>query len=841
MSSPRTRFGLLALLLSLPLAGQCTPTWQSGGPQPQLTGYGRCTALWDPDGAGPLPQRLVVGGFNLLGGAQLIGGIQPVTQRVMTWDGSTWEPIGGGPGGSGFATVEALNVFNGELIAGGDFTIAGGPNYLARWDGTAWRPLGGGFPTAVRALATWNGSLYAAGYTVSGTNATPILRRWDGVTWTALPSPPSLGAPAAMTVFEGELIVAGSMSMAITTPGVLERWNGSSWAASILAQSDIWSLSVRTSLAFGGSDTLIVGGSFSSIGGANVAYVARTNGAPSFAWSAVGSGLTTSVLSLHVENIGLTDYAVVATGGSSTPVKRYTTTSGVWTPLGNTPLTAVTRYAGSYHGVVMSNGQLACHRYDGSQWVPVEGPGILGAVHAATRSGADMIVGGTFATISGVTMNHVARWDGSAFTPLGSGITGTSVDALATLDNGDVVAGGSFVAAGGTPATNIARWNGTTWLPMGTGMDLPVRALCKLPNGDLVAGGEFTTAGGVGCSRVARWNGTAWAPMDLGMNDAVLALVLKSDGTLFAGGRFTIASTFSRYHVAQWNGTTWGQVGAAMNNTVHGLAARPNGDIIAVGEFTQASLQNVDRIARWNGSSWLPMGAGSADPVIPRAVIALPNGDVIAGRGFHQPSALVDAGLSRWNGSTWSAISSLTGTTTAAHVDVRTIVPRADGALVIGGWFDVAGTTMSYSLAALQSTCMPSAVPYGAGCTSAAGPLVMTADTLPWLGTTFRTTTAGVAMGSLCLGILGFSQPSIPLGSLLPQGQPGCSLLTSPDIVTVLPTGVGTAQSAVALAATPSLLGVHFFQQTVPFEFDATGALIAIRSSNALAATIGTL
>ena len=46
-----------------PLAAQCSTVWSSGGPQPELTGDGRCSVLWDPDGAGPATPKLVVGGW----------------------------------------------------------------------------------------------------------------------------------------------------------------------------------------------------------------------------------------------------------------------------------------------------------------------------------------------------------------------------------------------------------------------------------------------------------------------------------------------------------------------------------------------------------------------------------------------------------------------------------------------------------------------------------------------------------------------------------------------------------------------------------------------------------
>ena len=47
--------------------------------------------------------------------------------------------------------VNALCVFNGDLIAGGQFTVAGGAlsNRIARWDGTEWSSLSGPSGTGI--------------------------------------------------------------------------------------------------------------------------------------------------------------------------------------------------------------------------------------------------------------------------------------------------------------------------------------------------------------------------------------------------------------------------------------------------------------------------------------------------------------------------------------------------------------------------------------------------------------------------------------------------------------------------------------------------------------------
>jgi hypothetical protein len=117
----------------------------------------------------------------------------------------------------------------------------------------------------------------------------------------------------------------------------------------------------------------------------------------------------------------------------------------------------------------------------------------------------------------------------------------------------------------------------------------------------------------------------------------------------------------------------------------------------------------------------------------------------------------------------------------------------------------------------------------------------MMAQTLPWIGATVRAATTGIAPGSLCIHLIGFTQTSIPLSSIFGQGQPGCLLLTTPDFAAlVLPDASGTARAALGVPPDTALIGAAFFQQTLPFEFDGGGAIVAVRGSNGLAATIGT-
>jgi len=68
----------------------------------------------------------------------------------------------------------------------------------------------------------------------------------------------------------------------------------------------------------------------------------------------------------------------------------------------------------------------------------------------------------------------------------------------------DVYVGGDFTQAGGSPANNIARWDGSSWHPLGTGVNERVYAI-GVSGTDLYVGGEFTEAGGSPASYIARW------------------------------------------------------------------------------------------------------------------------------------------------------------------------------------------------------------------------------------------------------------------------------------------------------------------------------------------------
>jgi len=262
-----------------------------------------------------------------------------------------------------------------------------------------------------------------------------------------------------------------------------------------------------------------------------------------------------------------------------------------------------------------------------AQWSPqTQAWSVIGSATAGTNwvralaVGPDgsLYVGGTFLNWNGIAnADYIAKWDGSAWSALGTGMN-NAVLALAVAPDGTLYAGGNFTTAGGGAANYVAKWNGAAWSALGTGMAGGlsfVSALTVAPSGTLYVGGDFTSGNGVSALNIASWNGTTFAPLGSGANASVNALTVAPNNLLYAGGGFTTLGGVSAPYIGVWNGAGWAALGAGLGpvsgaTTVRGIAIDPKGIVLAVGSFTQANgITLPDRAAQWNGSTWTPLDA----------------------------------------------------------------------------------------------------------------------------------------------------------------------------------------------------------------------------------------
>ncbi|MBL9077601.1 MAG: exo-alpha-sialidase [Planctomycetes bacterium] len=414
-----------------------------------------------------------------------------------------------------------------------------------------------------------------------------------------------------------------------------------------------------------------------------------------------------------------------------------------------------------------------------------------------------LFAGGSFASLGGTPAARVAHWNGSTWSALGSGISGgpfPSVTGLVRAANGDLVVVGTFTTAGGVSANHVARWNGTTWSALGSGIGgFGANRVAELPNGEIVVLGNFTSAGGVPASNLARWNGSTWAPLGSGVV-APGGMLVRSDGTLVVGGSFTGVSGF----VASWNGSAWSAVGNLGAMVPNAFAELPNGELLAGGYQT---------VQRWNGSTWSVVGSLSGGNLTTAYDLARhPDGSALVVGSFQTVTAGVGVavrGVARFEPvtATWSDLGSSTALQPLGNAGlVGRVHALADGRVLLCQAPPLASGTTA-SVLAIDPGCPPSSTAYGTGCSGSGGPNTLTATSLPWLGTAMTATCTGLPANAIAIGLWGLAPLNLPLGTVFGQAQPGCTVLTFPELLSPVLPVAGAASFALALPTTPAWAG----------------------------------
>ncbi len=599
-----------------------------------------------------------------------------------------------------------------------------------------WVPTFGqrpGTSSAVRATAVFDDghgpALYVGGsFVQAGGVPADHVARWDGTTWSKLGDGLQWYAVHALAVFDdgsGPALYAGGnfTSSGDDELGYIARWDGSDWKPVGRGASG----PVNTLAVFddGSGPALYAGGWFTFTTGAQAACVAKWDGAT---WSAVGGGMSGSA---HPAYDSVNAIAVFddGTGPALVAGGTFTSAGGVaannvakwngssWSALGSgmtfdQPLVSVdafavfddgtgpTLYAG---GAFTSAGGVPAQRvarWNGAAWSSL-GSGTNGAVKALTvfddGFGAALYVGGEYMTTAGgVTVNGLAQWNGSSWLPLGMD-AGSHVFALRGFDDGSgaaLFAGGMFESAGGVHVSHVAKREGGTWSALGRSASAEVNAVVAFDDGHghaLFAGGDFTTVDGIRANYIARWDGISWSALGNGMNHRVEALAVFDDGTgaaLYAGGLFTAASGVQSRGIARWNGTSWSSLAGGLEGAVYALAVHDDGTgpaLYAGGIFTSPA----GNIAQWDGTSWSTLGSGVNSSVDSLTSFDDGTGAVlVAGGGFWTAGGVTAVALARWNGTSWSDVGGGVGW------GVEALASFDDGsgpALYVGGTF-VAGT-----------------------------------------------------------------------------------------------------------------------------------------------------
>jgi hypothetical protein len=588
--------------------------------------------------------KLYAGGYFSIGPANPTFG----RENMAVWDGSQWTWV------QGYAndTVFVLKNIGGHVTAGGAFTNVGGSqaSKTAWFDGARWNRFSNNIDGTVRAMAEYNGSIYAAGdfesIEISGGGIyAGSLARWTGTEWTRLSSYLTCVGPSYpriwdLTVFDNKLFAAGSfpdgMGSGISIHNI-GAWDGTSWSA--------YGSNLNTARrVYDYEGALVAGGSSGIFGWTGSTWTPVVN---------IGTG--------SVNSICYYQYQYYA-GGSFRVMESDTVNYvAVWTPHSagglrtgfNSPVYDITWWTGNLTVCGSFTRTCDCRafrvaKHDGAQWrfvgdlIP---PGFNTSFPRSLVIRNDTLYGaGAFGYDSYTPVFPMMKFNGTRWDFYGP--AGGTYPGFLSIPVFDAATYGDQIVLGGTQLMplNFLYYVG----PSGVGYfagppNGPVNAVLA-HDGVLLAGGAFTTMAGNPARRVASWNGSEWTALGSGTNGTVYALEVYGD-LVVVGGTFDSAGGVAARNIAAWDGVSWHALGAGVDGKVTALAVYDN-KLIAGGEFHSAGGVAADYIAEWYAASWSPLGSGLGGPVI---TLYAHDSSLFVGGDFLTAGGHSSAYLARWD------------------------------------------------------------------------------------------------------------------------------------------------------------------------------------------------
>lgn len=333
-------------------------------------------------------------------------------------------------------------------------------------------------------------------------------------------------------------------------------------------------------------------------------------------------------------------------------------------------------------------------KWNGAAWVPV-GSGLVSQFSNVLQSwNGDLYVGGYFDSASGVPGTaKLARWNGSAWESVNAQLQSflSAVWSFAVWDDGTgeaLYVGGNYLNIGGLGIDHIAKYDGVTFSPVGGTIVGPNQIVLDMRvfNGELIACGRFQSIAGVPAANIARWNGSQWQPLGGGLPGTQVICLEVIGGELYAGGSFLTTAGSPGTRIARWDGAQWHPLGAGLNSTVQEIVGYDDGSgpkVYAVGNFTATgdNAVTLNRIAAWDGASWAPVGngVGAVANIFESFVWNDGDGDqLLIGGSFVSIDGIPSNRVAAWVGCPDEGV--------FGDLDGNGVVDGADLGLLLGGW-----------------------------------------------------------------------------------------------------------------------------------------------------------
>lgn len=641
-------------------------------------------------------------------------------QDLSSWAAST--DVGESAGDVSGLSLLSTGGGSGELML---ITHSGGEKILCfKFDGSTWTASSGTakdwfslansdtLNNAVRAIAISGTDLYIGGsFTYIDEKKVNYVAKWNGTTWSAL-GPGVNNVVYSIAVSGNDVYVGGDFSEAGGVPAAfIAKWNGFSWSS--LGAAAGFGNRVNA-IAIIGTDVYAGGAFWGSTDNGCLNGIARWDGS---VWSNITGDCnpnTINALTVSGTDLYIGGNLILPPGVSYSVAKwNGTTLVGLGDVFNGGNVFALAAsgtdvYAGGDFTMI---GALTVNRiakWDGSSWSELGG-GLAGGtdfVSSIAVSGTDVYVGGVISSLGG---SGIAKWDGSTWSNIQFGVLMDSMPRVLKMSGTDLYVGGEFRMIGANYIDFLAKWDGANWSnigPQGT-LNGSISAM-TMDGTDLYVGGFFTKIGGVTANYIAKFDGLNWSALGLGTNGPVTDIVI-SGTDIYVGGQFSEAGGASANCIAKWNGSAWSTLGTGLDFRVNKIAISGT-NIYVGGSFNNAGGGAAANVAKWNGSAWSALGSGTDHEVY---ALAVSGTDLYVGGYFTNAGGVLVNKIAKWNGSTWSAL----GTGLSAGGSAQTITVSGSD-IYVGGSFTTAGGVNAANIAKWNGTNWSA---LGSGAVSAVG------------------------------------------------------------------------------------------------------------------------
>lgn len=617
----------------------------------------------------------------------------PLAER---WNGTSWSVQSPSTAGVPNAEFQAVScVSSTECLAVGDYNSVGGAEttLAERWNGTSWTVtptpiIGGVYATRLTGISCTSASFcVATGFSQLAAyqeEASPLVERWDGTSWTAMITPSvsaaklnavSCTSSSACTAVGVEKDIAGGREMRT----LVERWNGSEWSIQSTPSLEAGKL-MGVSCAAPSACTA-VGKYFSEsfpYGEPNV-LVERWNGSTWSMAAAPPPAHTASDWLAGVSCFETSDCVAVSVLGSA----EEQATAPVVVAEG----AQVNETGATLKAAVSTSGLEATYQFEygtsTAYGIVAPTPATLVRTSPVTLALTGLqphttyhyraVASNAKGTAYGEDRSFTTRsWSAAIAPSMNSASSGVSCPSTTfCLAVGKLVNGSGQSLESGL----VREWSGTAWhavaepaSPSGAKHNALVGVAC-VSTETCVSVGNYASSSGVESSLAEKWSRTTGWSLQATPSPAEATsshLVAVSCSSLSACTAVGSYSTSSGTHglAERWNGTEWSvqatpAPSGSSGTELSSVSCSSSSECLAVGHyrFFEGSAEHWATVAeRWNGAEWLIRS--TPNPSEARfstfSSISCVSSTSCVAVGWSQTATGVRSALGEaWNGSAW--------------------------------------------------------------------------------------------------------------------------------------------------------------------------------------------